>query len=76
MTHLQSECSYTRAEESGKIQRRVLVLNDPSVRPFAIVTCVESLDTCIDFNLGLFAQEENPHRWEAGHFTRPLFGST
>jgi hypothetical protein len=33
-------------------------------KPFAIVTCVESLDTCIDYNLGVFGQEENPHGWE------------
>lgn len=25
-------------------------------KPFAIITCVESLDTCIDFNLGVFGK--------------------
>ena len=33
-------------------------------KPFAVVTCVEALDACIDYELGVFGQEENPHAWE------------
>ena len=33
-------------------------------KPFAVVTCVEALDACIDYELGVFGQEENPNAWE------------
>ena len=48
--------------------RRALPLAQARVahrpKPFAVVTCVEALDACIDYELGVFGQEEDPHAWE------------